>query len=480
MTISDEHPATARGSGSVADVTDSGRPFINVELRAPADGELHLVLTDSERVASRTATRALPGTPPEDLRTFGVIDNTYLTVQTAGGRDVRGALQDEHEPGQHRDLRGRHGAPHPGRHDEWLAVVARRGKQRGVGRARRPLRRGVRDRPAGRRTSTRTSAARRSTSRCRPASTPSQWPPASPRRPRSSSRDDGDHVHRGAPRNGEDAQGRRYRRDQPGARHQRRRERASFRGPGPARLRARPRLRRRRRRERLRLLLVHRTNRPGRRSTRTVSRVRADQVERHRVRPCHEDGAGRRRQRGAGHRGHLPAVTELGLPALGRVYPLRGRARVRQRRQALDLGPGRGLARRARMRAARTRSRCAPRTPTRSPASCCGWTRRRATACRRTPAYSAGRRHSPVSRTWVKGFRNPFRLAQRPGGTQAVLHHRRGLGSLGGGSTSSRPLPPPTAMNNNYGWPCREGPFTSATRIPTPPTSPTTRCARTR
>ena len=47
LTISDEHPATARGASSVADVTDTGRPFINVELRALQNGELHLVVTDT-------------------------------------------------------------------------------------------------------------------------------------------------------------------------------------------------------------------------------------------------------------------------------------------------------------------------------------------------------------------------------------------------------------------------------------------------
>ena len=77
LTISDEHPATARGASSVADVTDSGRPFINVELRATSDGELHVVLTDSNGSV----------TYPTDLRDFGVVDNTYLTIQPlAGGK----------------------------------------------------------------------------------------------------------------------------------------------------------------------------------------------------------------------------------------------------------------------------------------------------------------------------------------------------------------------------------------------------------
>ena len=49
------------------------------------------------------------------------------------------------------------------------------------------------------------------------------------------------------------------------------------------------------------------------------------------------------------------------------------------------------------------------------------------------PVFDAATARSPASRTWVKGFRNPFRLAQRPGRHAGVLHHRRGLGSLGGG-----------------------------------------------
>ncbi len=97
MTISDEHPATARGSGSVADVTDSGRPFINVELRAQADGELHLVLTDS----NGSVTYEDPSNPgtPFDLRTFGVIDNTYLTVQPQAGGTYEVRFKTNMNPG---------------------------------------------------------------------------------------------------------------------------------------------------------------------------------------------------------------------------------------------------------------------------------------------------------------------------------------------------------------------------------------------
>ena len=97
MTISDEHPATARGSGSVADVTDSGRPFINVELRAQANGELHLVLTDS----NGSVTYEDPSNPgtPFDLRTFGVIDNTYLTVQPQAGGTYEVRFKTNMNPG---------------------------------------------------------------------------------------------------------------------------------------------------------------------------------------------------------------------------------------------------------------------------------------------------------------------------------------------------------------------------------------------
>ena len=54
------------------------------------------------------------------------------------------------------------------------------------------------------------------------------------------------------------------------------------------------------------------------------------------------------------------------------------------------------------------------------------------------PGLHSGEPESPASRTWVKGFRNPFRLAQRPDGTQGLLHHRRGLGRLGGAERRAR------------------------------------------
>jgi hypothetical protein len=89
LTISDEHPATARGAGTVADVTDSGHPFINVELRAQADGELHVVVTDSNGSV----------TDPTDLRGFGPIDNTYLTVEPLAGGKYEARFKTNLNPG---------------------------------------------------------------------------------------------------------------------------------------------------------------------------------------------------------------------------------------------------------------------------------------------------------------------------------------------------------------------------------------------
>jgi glucose/arabinose dehydrogenase len=89
LTMSDEHPATARGSGTVADVTDSGRPFINVELRAGSDGELRAILTDSNGSV----------TYPTDLRSFGVVDNTYLVVQPLAGGKYEARFKTNVNPG---------------------------------------------------------------------------------------------------------------------------------------------------------------------------------------------------------------------------------------------------------------------------------------------------------------------------------------------------------------------------------------------
>ena len=89
LTISDEHPATARGAGTVADVTDSGHPFINVELRAQADGELRVVLTDSNGSVTYST----------DLRGFGPIDNTYLTVQPLAGGKYEARFKTNLNPG---------------------------------------------------------------------------------------------------------------------------------------------------------------------------------------------------------------------------------------------------------------------------------------------------------------------------------------------------------------------------------------------
>jgi glucose/arabinose dehydrogenase len=71
LTISDAHPAVARGAQSVADPTDSGRPFIDVQLRALQNGDLVVRATDSTGFSSTSGDiRGLPG----------VIHNTYLVV----------------------------------------------------------------------------------------------------------------------------------------------------------------------------------------------------------------------------------------------------------------------------------------------------------------------------------------------------------------------------------------------------------------
>ena len=66
----------------------------------------------------------------------------------------------------------------------------------------------------------------------------------------------------------------------------------------------------------------------------------------------------------------------------------------------------------------RTRSRCVPRTQLagrQAAAGGAGHGQRR----NHEPQLLPGTPASPASRTWIKGFRNPFRLAQRPGGTQS-------------------------------------------------------------
>ena len=75
MTISAGHPATARGTGTVADPTDSGGPFINVELRAEHDGDLRVLVTDSTGFTQASG----------DLRADGVVSNSYLVVEPHAG-----------------------------------------------------------------------------------------------------------------------------------------------------------------------------------------------------------------------------------------------------------------------------------------------------------------------------------------------------------------------------------------------------------
>lgn len=60
---------------------------------------------------------------------------------------------------------------------------------------------------------------------------------------------------------------------------------------------------------------------------------------------------------------------------------------------------------------------------------------------------------TPVARTWVRGFRNPFRIAQRPGGTNAWY-----LTDVGWDTWEEVNAVPNTAGTFNYGWPCFEGP----------------------
>jgi glucose/arabinose dehydrogenase len=71
------------------------------------------------------------------------------------------------------------------------------------------------------------------------------------------------------------------------------------------------------------------------------------------------------------------------------------------------------------------------------------------------PGFQPASPASPASRTWVKGFRNPFRLAQRPGGSGALY-----ITDVGWGAWEELNVVPSTAtppFNPNYGWPCREG-----------------------
>ena len=74
------------------------------------------------------------------------------------------------------------------------------------------------------------------------------------------------------------------------------------------------------------------------------------------------------------------------------------------------------------------------------------------------PNFDSGDADSPASRTWIKGLRNPFRLAQRPGGTQAFYITDVGWGSWEELNVVPGITPP---AQKNYAWPCREGPFPS-------------------
>ena len=71
------------------------------------------------------------------------------------------------------------------------------------------------------------------------------------------------------------------------------------------------------------------------------------------------------------------------------------------------------------------------------------------------PNFNAGDADSPVSRTWVRGFRNPFRLAQRPGGTNAWYLTDVGWSTWEEVNVVPLSTVPPMP---NYGWPCFEGP----------------------
>jgi glucose/arabinose dehydrogenase len=71
------------------------------------------------------------------------------------------------------------------------------------------------------------------------------------------------------------------------------------------------------------------------------------------------------------------------------------------------------------------------------------------------PEYSAGNPDSPRSRTWAMGFRNPFRLAERPNAPGSWY-----AADVGWGAWEELDAIPGTASAGdvpNYGWPCYEG-----------------------
>jgi glucose/arabinose dehydrogenase len=76
------------------------------------------------------------------------------------------------------------------------------------------------------------------------------------------------------------------------------------------------------------------------------------------------------------------------------------------------------------------------------------------------PLYSPGSPGSPQSRTWAQGFRNPFRIAQRPSGPQSWYSTDVGWGAYEELNRIAGPSASPSTVAN-FAWPCFEGPFAS-------------------
>jgi glucose/arabinose dehydrogenase len=72
------------------------------------------------------------------------------------------------------------------------------------------------------------------------------------------------------------------------------------------------------------------------------------------------------------------------------------------------------------------------------------------------PQYDSNLKRSPRSRTWARGFRNPFRFAQRPDGQSWYV------GDVGWGEWEEIDRVPNAKGAYNYAWPCREGPSVTA------------------
>jgi glucose/arabinose dehydrogenase len=73
------------------------------------------------------------------------------------------------------------------------------------------------------------------------------------------------------------------------------------------------------------------------------------------------------------------------------------------------------------------------------------------------PGYSVGSPSSPLSRTWAQGFRNPFRIAQRPAQTQSWYSTDVGWGAFEELNLVPGPSAGPKSVAS-FAWPCLEGP----------------------